>query len=385
MIIAIITIFLLFPYIILIAYYRKYWLRIENYKIDKQPLPPQPYLSVIIAARNEENNIGACLNALIDQHYPIDNFEIIVTNDHSTDATAAVVKSFDRPNIILLELADYIDGKPLNSYKKKSIETALAIAKGELIVTTDADCIARPYWLQTLATFYCERQPVFIAMPVAYSLPQKSSFLKKFFYIFQALDFMALQGITGASAATGIHNMCNGANLAYTKDSFYAVNGFDEIQDIASGDDMLLMEKIQKIFPDKISYLKSQEVIVTTHPSVTVGEFFHQRIRWASKADRYTDKKITAVLVWVYFLNVWLLTLAIASFFSLQAMWWLLSSVFIKIIMELFFLYPVARFFKNEKLLWWFIPCQPFHIFYTVIAGWLGKFGNYRWKGRNVK
>lgn len=385
MIIAIITIFLLFPYIILIAYYRKYWLRIENYKIDKQPLPPQPYLSVIIAARNEENNIGACLNALIDQHYPIDNFEIIVTNDHSTDATAAVVKSFDRPNIILLELADYIDGKPLNSYKKKSIETALAIAKGELIVTTDADCIARPYWLQTLATFYCERQPVFIAMPVAYSLPQKSSFLKKIFYIFQALDFMALQGITGASAATGIHNMCNGANLAYTKDSFYAVNGFDEIQDIASGDDMLLMEKIQKIFPDKISYLKSQEVIVTTHPSVTVGEFFHQRIRWASKADRYTDKKITAVLVWVYFLNVWLLTLAIASFFSLQAMWWLLSSVFIKIIMELFFLYPVARFFKNEKLLWWFIPCQPFHIFYTVIAGWLGKFGNYRWKGRNVK
>lgn len=385
MIIAIITIFLLFPYIILIAYYRKYWLRIENYKIDKQPLPPQPYLSVIIAARNEENNIGACLNALIDQHYPIDNFEIIVTNDHSTDATAAVVKSFDRPNIILLELADYIDGKPLNSYKKKSIETALAIAKGELIVTTDADCIARPYWLQTLATFYCERQPVFIAMPVAYSLPQKSSFLKKIFYIFQALDFMALQGITGASAATGIHNMCNGANLAYTKDSFYAVNGFDEIQDIASGDDMLLMEKIQKSFPDKISYLKSQEVIVTTHPSVTVGEFFHQRIRWASKADRYTDKKITAVLVWVYFLNVWLLTLAIASFFSLQAMWWLLSSVFIKIIMELFFLYPVARFFKNEKLLWWFIPCQPFHIFYTVIAGWLGKFGNYRWKGRNVK
>lgn len=385
MIIAIITIFLLFPYIILIAYYRKYWLRIENYKIDKQPLPPQPYLSVIIAARNEENNIGACLNALIDQHYPIDNFEIIVTNDHSTDATAAVVKSFDRPNIILLELADYIDGKPLNSYKKKSIETALAIAKGELIVTTDADCIARPYWLQSIADFYRERKPVYIAMPVAYSLPQKSSFLKKFFYIFQALDFMALQGITGASAATGVHNMCNGANLAYTKDSFYAVNGFDEIQDIASGDDMLLMEKIQKSFPDKISYLKSQEVIVTTHPSVTVGEFFHQRIRWASKADRYTDKKITAVLVWVYFLNVWLLTLAIASFFSLQAMWWLLSSVFIKIIMELFFLYPVARFFKNEKLLWWFIPCQPFHIFYTVIAGWLGKFGNYRWKGRNVK
>ncbi|MBS1737698.1 MAG: hypothetical protein JSS98_14005, partial [Bacteroidetes bacterium] len=128
-----------------------------------------------------------------------------------------------------------------------------------------------------------------------------------------------------------------------------------------------------------------QEVIVTTHPSVTVGEFFHQRIRWASKADRYTDKKITAVLFCVYFLNVWLLTLAIASFFFIQALWCLVASIVLKIIVELFFLYPVARFFNNEKLLWWFIPCQPFHIFYTVIAGWLGKFGNYRWKGRNVK
>jgi len=57
----------------------------------------------------------------------------------------------------------------------------------------------------------------------------------------------------------------------------------------------------------------------------------------------------------------------------------------IKTIFELFFLYPVAKFFNQTKLLWWFPIAQPFHIVYTVIAGWLGKFGKYTWKERSVK
>ncbi len=48
-------------------------------------------------------------------------------------------------------------------------------------------------------------------------------------------------------------------------------------------------------------------------------------------------------------------------------------------------IFPVARFFKEERLLWWFAVMQPFHIAYTVIAGWLGMFGKYTWKGRVVK
>ena len=367
------------------VYYRQSWRRMVNYKPDKQNSSNLPFISIIIAARNEEKNIGACLKSIIAQSYPQERFEIIVTDDHSTDATACVVKSFEKINIVLLQLADFIDKKSLNSYKKKSIETALKIAKGDLIVTTDADCIVQTKWLETIADFYIERQHVFIAMPVSYSIPKNGSFSKRFFYFFQALDFMTLQGITGASVSKGFHNMCNGANLAYEKKAFYAVNGFEGIDEIASGDDMLLMDKIQKTFPGKIGYIKSEDVIVMTNPAETVSEFLNQRIRWASKADRYTDKKITAVLLLVYLLNAWLLTLAIASFFSMNALYWLLAGVVVKIIFELFFLFPVSQFFKNEKLLWWFIPAQPFHIVYTIVAGWLGKFGSYRWKGRKVK
>jgi hypothetical protein len=148
---------------------------------------------------------------------------------------------------------------------------------------------------------------------------------------------------------------------------------------------MLLMHKIQERYPDKIMFLKSRDVIVETQPASTLKDFLNQRIRWASKADKYTDKKITAVLMLVYFLNAWILILGISSFFSRKLFCLFLIAIGIKISVELFFLYPVSKFFGKQKLLWWFIPAQPFHILYTLVAGWLGKFGSYRWKGRKIK
>jgi cellulose synthase/poly-beta-1,6-N-acetylglucosamine synthase-like glycosyltransferase len=132
-------------------------------------------------------------------------------------------------------------------------------------------------------------------------------------------------------------------------------------------------------------FLKSTAAIVQTKPAASWKEFFNQRIRWASKADKYSDRKITAVLVLVYLLNVWILFLAIFSIFYAFAFVWFITILVAKTIVELFFLYPVAAFFKKQKLLLWFPVAQPFHIMYTIIAGWLGKFGSYKWKERKVK
>jgi len=194
-----------------------------------------------------------------------------------------------------------------------------------------------------------------------------------------------LQGITGASVYKKFHAMCNGANLAYQKKVFYEVNGFEGIDKLASGDDMLLMHKIEKRYPEKIMFLKSEKVIVETTPAETFKDFINQRIRWASKADQYTDKKITAVLLLVYFLNVWIFILGISSFFSVKAFYYFLISIVVKTIVEFIFLFPVSKFFGKQKLLWWFFPAQPFHILYTIVAGFLGKFGSYQWKERKVK
>lgn len=387
-----ISLFLLLIYGALIIYYRIGWIQLKTYYPAREK-KNSTFVTVIISARNEEKNIGNCIESIIKQTYPADLFELIIIDDHSNDSTISIVGSFitndsfqKKITIKLYPLKDINEAETLNSYKKKAIETGIGLAKGSLIVTTDADCIAHPAWLQTIVTYYEEFKPVFIAAPVTYINPLKSdSPFKKFFKIFQSLDFTMLQGITGASVHKKFHSMCNGANLAYEKKVFLEVEGFRGIDSIASGDDMLLMHKIQKLYPYKIRYLKSTSAIIQTRPADTLKEFMNQRIRWASKADKYNDKKITAVLSLVYIFNGWIFFIAVCSFFYTNIVYLFLLLIVLKTFVELFFLFPVNRFFKRQQLLWLFFPAQPFHIIYTLIAGWLGKFGSYEWKGRKVK
>lgn len=371
MILLYITIALLFTYSILILYYRAGWYETPVFipKQDEVNLK----ISVIVPARNEEENIGRLLSSLQAQSYPSHLFEVIVVDDHSTDKTPEIAKNFSVVKLVQLQFEN------INSYKKKAIETGIAVANGELIVTTDADCIVPVHWLKTIAAFKKETDAAFIAAPV--TLDFKNSFLQ----IFQSLDFLVLQGITAASVQKRIHNMCNGANLAYERKIFYEVNGFSNIDDIASGDDMLLMQKIAARFPGKIFYLLSKEVVVSTAAAKTWKEFFNQRIRWASKATHYNDIKIFSALVLVYFFNLALLVLLITGFWMHYLWSGFTAIVFAKTIIEFLFIYPVAIFYNKTRLLKWFLFFQPVHIFYTVIAGWVGRFGSFEWKGRRVK
>ena len=383
----------------LIIFYRHCWLQIPTYnlsdeKLESLPVPTsnnQVYttkITIIIPARNEAKNIGHCLQSIIDQTYYANLFEVIVVDDHSTDDTALIVQSFKKKNISCILLKDFVTDK-LNSYKKKAIEIAIEKSTGDLIVTTDADCFMGKDWLKTIAAFYEEFTPAFIAAPVLINSNHK------FLSIFQSLDFMTLQGITGAAVYKKMHCMCNGANLAYEKKAFNAVGGFKGIDNIASGDDMLLMHKIYERYPERVLFLKAAAAIVQTQPMHTLKDFFNQRIRWASKADKYNDKRILPVLILVYFLNVMLLVLPLLAIFYKEAFllfdytftiiqYWIVL-LCLKTIIEMFYLLPVATFFNKKHILWWFPVAQPFHILYTIIAGWLGKFGTYQWKDRKVK
>jgi cellulose synthase/poly-beta-1,6-N-acetylglucosamine synthase-like glycosyltransferase len=178
--------------------------------------------------------------------------------------------------------------------------------------------------------------------------------------------------------------MCNGANLAYSRKAFYEVDGFKGIDKLPTGDDMLLMQKIFLKNQEGVQYIKSREAIVETHAPDTWKDFFQQRIRWASKAAYYEDKKIFSVLLLVYLFNVWLMVLMAGAFFSLEALNCLAVFSTGKILAELLFLWPVAGFFRKRKWLLWFAFLQPIHILYTVVAGWLGRFGSYQWKGRTI-
>ncbi|MEQ1552618.1 MAG: glycosyltransferase, partial [Ferruginibacter sp.] len=379
--------FILFTgYIFLIIYYRYAFTSIQQFNNSSKNNTTQ--LSIIIPARNEEANIEKCIRSILQNNYPKHLYEIIVVDDHSDDGTVNIVNKLAMQNVKLILLKDFVTVK-INSYKKKAIEVAIAQANGTLIITTDADCIVPTAWLQTIANFYEEKKPVFIAAPV--SIVTKNRFIE----IFQTLDFMALQGITAAVVYKKQMTMCNGANMAYERKVFYDVGGFAGIDNIASGDDMLLMHKIYNEYPNRVLFLKLKEVIVKTAAVSTIKQFINQRVRWASKADKYDDKRILPILMIVYFFNFLMFLIPIIAIFfnptiSIRYMQYPILTLWfcmlvLKTVVELFFLYPVASFFENKRLLWFFPLLQPFHIFYTIIAGWLGKFAKYSWKERIVK
>lgn len=378
MAIFILSFVLLFAYYCLISYYHNAWKQIPVFNLSS--FQPSEKISVLIPARNEEGNIQNCLDALLRQTYPAHLLEIIVIDDHSTDSTAAVVRQYHSRSVELLSLKDLLaDDSSIVAYKKKAIEAGIAKATGTLVVTTDADCTAGENWIATIAAFHSVRKALFIVSPV--KIKPGSSILS----IFQCIDFSILQGITAASVSKNFHRMCNGANLAYEKEIFYAVKGFENIDHIASGDDMLLMDKIAIQYPGSIAYLNSTEAIIETLPAESWKAFFNQRIRWASKAGSYKDKRIIAVLLLVYLLNLCLLVLLAGSLLYPEWFFFFMIAVFYKAIIEWSFVQKVLQYFTLQKLMPLFPLFQPLHIVYTVISGFLGSTGSYTWKGRKVK
>jgi poly-beta-1,6-N-acetyl-D-glucosamine synthase len=358
-------------YSFLIDYYRRSWNRIPVYAIrDVKDV----YISVIIAVRNEEKNVTGLVGYLARQSYPKVLFEVIIVNDHSTDNTLNILNTLTSDlTVKILQLPEGITSK------KKAIEAGIKEASGELIVTTDADCSMGEFWLQSFASFYRETGAQFIAAPV--KMDGHFSLLDTF----QSLDFLAMQAITGASVNNRFHTMCNGANLAYTKSAFLEVNGFEGIDEIPSGDDMLLMHKIYSSDPNKVLYMKNTEAIVSTHPESSWKNFLQQRIRWASKAVHYKDKRIFYVLAITYLVNVCYMVLAVAAIVQIYWLSFLLLLLLAKVLIEFPFVNAPAIFFQQQKLMKYFPFLQPVHIVYIIISGWLGRFGSYEWKSRVIK
>ena len=366
-------------YALLMFTYSRGWARQKAFVLPPV-YQPATFISVIIPARNEEGNIGACIESILAQKYPVGLFEVIVVDDHSEDDTANVVSQYAGRNVRCIRLADHLEpDKKINSYKKAAIAAGIACSKSTLIVTTDADCIAPNEWLMNIAAIYEQQNPVMIVAPVIYSSDHRIS------QIFQLIDFMSMQGITAAAHALKLGNMSNGANLAFSKSAYESVGGYEGIDHLASGDDLLLMMKMNKSFPGRIAYLKSPNAIVTTAPQPGWRSFLQQRIRWASKSGKYNDPRLTAILVFVYLFNFSFLALTIAGIFDHSFFYFAGGILAIKIIVEFLFLLPVARFFRDEWALWYFPFLQPLHILYIVLAGFLGFFGGYKWKGRRVK
>jgi len=367
---------LLFAYSILLLYYKIQWdvlpdgKTISNYK-------PKTKVSIIIPARNEEKNIARLLDSIAKQNYPDKLFEVIVVDDHSTDNTASISKGYR--DVRYYHLQDWIQKGFTNSFKKKAITEAIQRANGQLIITTDADCAVGPNWLQAIVQEFEANSWKAMAGPVQFF--KGASLLN----IFQELDFIAMQGITAAVLSSKKGSMCNGANFAYTKSAFEEVMGYEGIDHLASGDDMMLMHKFFGQFSDKVCYLKNPDAIVLTAPMETLKGFIQQRIRWASKNKSLSDVGIKIVLLLSWLLNASLLFVAISLIRNINDLLYVVLLFIIKGVAEYFFSSDVARFFDRKKRLPFLFILQPLHIFYMTFVGILGLFNTYTWKQRKVK
>lgn len=364
-------------YVSLIFYYLVGWLRLKIFTPDVARVFTR--VTVIIPARNEAHNISSLLESIAEQNFNKQLLEILVIDDFSTDNTASVVRSSKYPFVKLISLADYVNSDfPIKAFKKKAIEIAVEKAQGELIITTDADCRPGNNWLFATTAFYEKNKPVMIAGPVNFFYD--SSFLGKF----QTLDFLSLVGIAGASIRNGFYNLCNGANLAFTKEAFTTVGGYAHIDHIPTGDDMMLMHKMGKKYPGRIAFNKSKDAIVYTNTESDFNAFWRQRVRWTSKSTHYEDKRITWILIFAYLFNVLLVVNLVIGIinpsFLRLAMWQFLM----KICIDTVFTYSVTKFFKRENFLWLVLPMQIAHVIYILIIGPAGALGKYNWKGRAI-
>lgn len=333
-------------------------------------------VTILAAARNEEERIHLTIEDILAQDYPKNLTEIIIVDDHSTDSTSSVISGYANHGVKLLQLNE---DRPLNSYKKKAISEAIRLSSGELMVATDADCRMGSKWLSSIVSYYEQLQPVMISSPVSY-FEERSLFERM-----QALEFYYLIGMGAAFIGNGRASTCNGANLAYRKDVFYEVGGFKGIDDLASGDDELLLQKVAARFPGRIGFLKQYDAVVFTHAKHNLKEFLQQRRRWASKSVKYKDKKVVAVVVCIWLFNVSLvvnlgLGLYNVYFFKLAALQLLLKYLF-----ELAYLLPVSTFFRRSRLVMLLIIIIPVHVIYFIYIGLLGNTGTYIWKGREVR
>ena len=331
-------------------------------------------ISVIVPFRDEEQNLPALLESFTQLDYPTDYTEFIFVDDHSSDLSQEVIRKFigARANAKLLELQ--FDKQS----KKQALTCAIDSASGEIILTTDADCTVPTKWLSVVSNFFQDQSHNMLVGAVKI-IPSKSFFSKM-----QSLEFASLIGSGAATLLYGLPTMGNGANLAFRKSIFDAVDGYKGNIDIPSGDDEFLMRKINQKFPKSIAFLSNPESVVSTQPQQSLSKFIQQRIRWAGKwkFNQSLFTKLLAMSIFIFQASVIFLSISVL-------VGWVPAKVFsvligTKLLLEFLFLYQVCNFLKLKWSWTSFLMLQFIYPVYVLGIGIISNFWIAKWKDRLV-
>lgn len=307
--------------------------------------PTSQKFSIIVVYRNENKHLPQLLESFKRIKYPLQNFEILMLNDGSSEDFD--FSKYDLP-IRLISNKRYS-----NSPKKDAISLAVNEAKNAWLVVTDADCEVPEMWLSKLNDFIAQTPCEMVCGPV---------FIKnneKFIHHFQAWDFLSLQLVTVGSFGLGKPFVCNGANMAFTKSIFSEVNGYEGNNHLPSGDDVFLLQKIVKNDKNIVGYLLDEDFMVKTVALDSWQSVVNQRIRWGGKAKKYQS-------LWglyLSFLVIMMSMLIVCQFFKLNFLF-----LFMKFLVDAIVLIYFSKKMKQRpKQLVTSILIYPYVIFIIFI------------------
>ena len=344
-------------------------------------IEPEHGFSILVVFRDEMENLKSLIEHLKQLDYPTDKFEVLLIDDDSEDGSADLLKSFKEEdpefNMKVLKFQS-----ASSSPKKEAIEMGLGKASFDWIITTDADCAMGPDFLKSYDQFLTLHSAKLVAGPVVCNADD--SFVQGF----QALDFLSLQGST--MGGFGGHGsipflkpfMCNGANLCYNKKAFLELGGYEGNKNVASGDDVFLLEKMLEHHETEVHFIKSGSALVQTQPKKTWKSLASQRVRWAAKSTSYENRFAKAVSILVLLANFSLvlgLTLALAG----QLGWYYLGLLFLlKINVDFALIYSTASLWEQQGPLKSFVSASFVYPFFILWVALLSLRGGYEWKGR---
>ena len=363
-------------YILFVVFLIKGWAGLKPIELDGSN---NLNISVLIPVRNEASNIPSLIHCLEAQSYPYDKFEVIFIDDNSEDETyeALLKKSYNsdlKLKVLKLDKA----GLAYNSYKKAAITLGVKEAIGDIILLTDGDVQMGEHWIQSYANRFAMKDVKLISGPV---MMNSTYFLEEM----QSIEFASL---IGSGAALIYYNrpvMCNGANLAFIKEVFWEVNGYDGNKDIASGDDEFLMYKVSKKYPGGVSFLKSPHSIVTIKAIRSFKEFYYQRRRWSGKWRNHANVNSKMLAVYIFFVHISFLMLLLLLVLQKIPLLSIILLFLIKLIIEYVFFKNIFRFYGKSLNIFPFVISSLLYSIYAITFGILSNMGGYKWKGRQYK
>ena len=326
---------------------------------------PLPRISIIVAARNEEANIEACLESLIAQDYSSDNLEIIAVNDESEDRTLAIMNSVAAKYPDQLKIVSTVPENSGVGGKARAIAQGVDHSSGELILLTDADCTPVETWASSVVEHFRPEIDLFAGYTVVRA--------NNHFTRLQQLDWLHLQVLAGASMAFGSPVGVVGNNMAFRRSAYDRAGGYRNIHFSVTEDFALFRAMLKE--GSRAVYSCDYSAHVITEPCSTLSQVLQQKHRWGRGGMESTLHGYS-ILVIAFLM---LVALTVAPFVSPVA-WAVVWGA--KFCADLMVLFPAIRELRITGSLKSFIPFQFYFIVQAVVVPILLPNRNVTWKGR---